>query len=580
MDAPSLPANSRRLAVLAHIDNLASGIQRSNTWPLLIFLTAYLPLTILIARHKLLWDDEFFTLYLSKPDSFSGILDALRTGADQHPPPFYFLTHQIMAALGPSHLTFRLASIFGYGLFCICLFFLLRNRTSVLWALVGMLLPLTTGAYYYAAEGRGYALVLGFCSLALLSWQKAASHEKRLGWLCLLFGALVMAVASHYYAILFLIPLSIGELTRTYLRKRIDVLVWLSFCGAAVPPVVFLSTIRDASRYSAHFWAVPYWSRLFQFYPEFLGPSAPVFLLGTLVYLLSRSRVFRGSIANPEVQVSTSRLPLWEIVTWIGIAAIPVFAMFLAMFVTHGYIERYALSALIGAVLIVCYAGFHIARESRIVPFLVSLICLLFIGLQGVMILRAQSTLVSGLVDDIVFLAPHSAQPIVVSDVTLFHRASFYAPRQFARSLAYLSNPSYSVKYLQHDTVDKGLLDLRPWFPLNVVEQPEYVAEHPQFLVYGIIGGWDWLTFVFTPPAYKTEILDRLTVKLLLRVQKVAPGSAQPNLRQYLFSRVRTTGPSLCEEWFPGDTFCTAIEQKRRTTTLEDAIHPKIRVAW
>jgi hypothetical protein len=39
--------------------------------------------------------------------------------------------------------------------FCICVFFLLRNRTSTLWAMAGMRLPLVmTPAYYYVTEAR------------------------------------------------------------------------------------------------------------------------------------------------------------------------------------------------------------------------------------------------------------------------------------------------------------------------------------------------------------------------------------------------------------------------------------------
>jgi hypothetical protein len=43
------------------------------------------------------------------------------------------------------------------------------------------------------------------------------------------------------------------------------------------------------------------------------------------------------------------------------------------------YVECYAPPGLIGAVLIICYTGFHVARQSRIILFCLSLICVLFI---------------------------------------------------------------------------------------------------------------------------------------------------------------------------------------------------------
>jgi hypothetical protein len=87
-----------------------------------------------------------------------------------------------------------------------------------------------------------------------------------------------------------------GELTRTYLLKRVDISIWLSFCAAAVPPIAFLSTIRHAC-----------------------------------------------SVDNSEGHVPASGLLAWEILTWVSVAAIPILAIILAKFVTHGYVERYAL---------------------------------------------------------------------------------------------------------------------------------------------------------------------------------------------------------------------------------------------
>jgi hypothetical protein len=561
---PSVNPESRPRAIIGLIDDLALTLENSRIWPFAIFLAFYLPITALIASRKLLWDDEFFTLYLSRPSSMTDSLKALGTGADQHPPPFYFLIHLITAALGPSHLTLRLTAIFGYGLFCVCLFFLLRNRTSVLWATLGMLLPLVANpAYYYATEARGYSSMLGFCSLALLSWQRAIALEKRFIWLCVLFCALAMAVASHYYAILFLIPLCLGELVRTYQLKRIDIGIWLSFCGAFVFPIVFLSTIRHASQYSTHFWAIPYWRNILEFYPAFLGTSTTIFLLAVFVCLVSPS----SPRDNERGMVQSSPM-ICEIVTWAGIAAIPIFGMVLAKFVTHGYTERYAISALIGAFLIVSYAGFQFAGRSRIVPLVLIVSCLLLFGIQGMLSLRTHSMDLNALLNNASTLAPHTTQPIVISDVTVFHRLSFYTPRTFTRTLVYLSDPATSFKYIGQDTIDRGMLDLRPWFPLNVAERARYVEEHSLFLAFGTVGGWDWITHFFTPPNYKTELLARDGDKLLLSIQRIAPvsESAQAGLHRTdsepLFKHIRATGPSLCQDWFRGDSLCVTIEQK------------------
>jgi hypothetical protein len=254
----------------------------------------------------------------------------------------------------------------------------------------------------------------------------------------------------------------------------------------------------------------------------------------------------------------------WEIVAWVGIAAIPLFAMVLAKLVTHAYIERYAIAALIGAVLIICTSGFHISCRSRVVPFLLVLICSFFFLLQGVLSLRSQSIALNTFLENLAALAPHTKQPLVISDITTFHRVSFYARRDFVQSFAYLSDPSSAIKFLGHDTIDRGLLDLRPWFPLNVVERAAYEKEHSQFLAYSFIGPWDWLTDDLAAPAYKTELLARKENRMLFDIQRVGPVSAiaRRDDSQPLFKRISTTGPSLCEQWFQGDRLCVSIDRK------------------
>src|SRR5690348_7323183 len=92
--------NSVRLIILARVDTLASAIENSGIWPLAIFLAIYFPLTAFLASHKLIWDDEFYTLYVSRLGSLSEILKPLATGAEQHPPIFFLLVHEIMAVFG------------------------------------------------------------------------------------------------------------------------------------------------------------------------------------------------------------------------------------------------------------------------------------------------------------------------------------------------------------------------------------------------------------------------------------------------------------------------------------------------
>ena len=62
----------------------------------------------------------------------------------------------------------------------------------------------------------------------------------------------------------------------------------------------------------------------------------------------------------------------------------------------------------------------------------------------------------------------HNELPIVVSNPHTFMKLVHYAPQDLASRLVYLADPEASLRSLGHNTVDRGMLDLKPWFQLNV----------------------------------------------------------------------------------------------------------------
>lgn len=577
--APAEHAKKRVSWTLAQLEKFALAFEAQGSLLVFaLFVPVYLTISILVARHKLIWDDEFFTLYLSRPATMGQMLDGLKTGADQHPPLFYYLIHQITAIFGLSHVTFRLLPMAGFGLMCVCLFYLLRNRTSVLWAFLGMLMPLSSSAIYYATEARGYGSMLGFCALALLAWQRiTSSHHRRWLWLCTLFFASALAVSSHYYAVLFFFALGLGEIARTVQIRRIDVWVWIALAGAAVPLLAFLSVIRSANSYSAHFWAVPIWGSLLEFYPGILGALANILILGAISFLIAALR--SDSFEQDGRERILRHFSTYEVVAWASITAVPLFAMLAAKFVTHGFTERYALAGIIGAIIALCHFGFAVAPRPRSFPLLLCCGALLYFVVHGFRTIRIQQLAVTHLVEQMHLLGNHADSPMALSDITIFHQVSFYSPRAMVQNIAYVASPEASVKYLQQDTVDRGLLDLRPWFPLQIVPSQTFLAEHREFLVYAYIGAWSWLTYDLMPPNYDTRMLERYNSDILLRARRLGdspPDSAHTPDEQSetaeLFRKISTDGPSICKQWMPHDSFCDDIEKERERSLL----HPLI----
>jgi hypothetical protein len=148
------------------------------------------------------------------------------------------------------------------------------------------------------------------------------------------------------------------------------------------------------------------------------------------------------------------------------------------------------------------------------------------------------------------------------------------------QNVAFVANAQSSVKYLQQDTVDRGLLDLRPWFPLQIVPSQTFLTENREFLVYAYIGAWSWLTYDLTPPNYDTLMLERYNSDVLLSVHRTTdalgdlPGEPQqPSRSDALFRRISTDGSSLCKQWMPHDSFCDLVEEQREKALM----HPLIK---
>jgi hypothetical protein len=499
------------------------AFERFASSPLLIivvFSLVYFGPTVWIAAHKLLWDDEFFTLYISATPGWHEIINAISTGADQHPPSFYYLTHIFFDAFRMSHITVRLPEILAYWLMCVLLYLLIRHLLGNTWGILGMLLPLSfEGMYYYASEARGYALLLAFSALALLSWIRVAEGFRRRLFLPLLAFGLAAAVASHYYGVLMALALGLAEVFRTYQRRKVDLPVWIAFAATLVPLIAFFPVIRSSQQYVGHFWARPQWRRVFVFFPTMLGSFLNVLIGASAFAVWLKSRQPReADTANSH------RLPTWIVIAVVNVSLIPCFAIVMAKTVTHGYTDRYAIPGTIGACILCTYLLYRLSDARGLLAPVCIVLSLVTYSLNAYSYAYSAWGASSDL-RDIRYYLDHQAStgPVVVAEITVFHRLSFYAPAQLRRRLVYVADPDSSVKYLHQDTVDRGLLALRPWFPLNVVPARQYVEAHPSFWVYGyVVGEWSWLTYDLANPALDTKLIGRKDWRLLFSVQNAS----------------------------------------------------------
>ena len=128
------------------------------------------------ASQKCFWFDELFTVYLCRLPSFRSTWMAVTHGADFNPLLFYVMTRAAQRLFGDGLVATRLPAIIGVWLFCVCLFFFVARRVGVISGFVAGAFPFFTLVEYYAYEARAHGIVLGWCGLALVCWQKI-THE-------------------------------------------------------------------------------------------------------------------------------------------------------------------------------------------------------------------------------------------------------------------------------------------------------------------------------------------------------------------------------------------------------------------
>lgn len=128
---------------------------------------------------------------------------------------------------------------------------------------------------------------------------------------------------------------------------------------------------------------------------------------------------------------------------------------------------------------------------------------------------------------------PENELPVVVSDPHNFMMLAHYAPHDLSSRFVYLADPERSLRHLGHNTMDRGILDLKLWFRLNIQESERYRSEHSRFFLFvhaGYLGGplsggqvapdFNWLLSDLSATGWHLELKARQDNQLLFLVTR------------------------------------------------------------
>ncbi len=333
------------------------GVVNRRAWALLLAgLAVLMAMTVLFADRKPLWNDELFTYYISRLPDTGDMWSELATGVEQTPISFYVITRASLELFGNGTVALRLPALLGYLLMCICVFRFVARRSSPLYGLVAVLFPIATVAHGYAYEARAYGLVLGFSAAALLCWQLTIEGPHRRLAALGTAVSLAAAVGSHYYAILLVIPLLVGEAVRSRAQRRVDWLVLASISGAFVPLALSAPLIAAAEDYSTTFWSLPSWTSAVRFYPNSLLDRELAVGIG-IVLSAAALVAWRSSRGPARPAARLVRPPDHELAALVALMLLPFLAVALGKWATGAFTERSALAALIGVTILIAFAA-------------------------------------------------------------------------------------------------------------------------------------------------------------------------------------------------------------------------------
>jgi hypothetical protein len=445
---------------------------------------------VLKASRKCFWFDELFTVYLCRLPDFKSTWAAVTHGADFNPPLFYLLTRGAQRLFGEGLIATRLPAMVGLWLFGLCLFLFVARRAGVICASIAGIFPFLTLAQYYAYEARAHGVVLGWCGLALLCWQRSVEARAKHLWIAGFGLSIACALLTHVYAVYLLVPFAVVELYNLLKTRRLN---WGIVGGMTIAFtfVTFVVYVPLARTYKA---AVPptffpgSHDLLQRFLVNVIGPAMSVLLLLLLLAVID------GMQRVPHAN-KTADIPGQEVVLAACFICIPLVGL-IGSKVSHGpFFDRYFLSSIAGYAILLGFATSSRLVGSRTAKVLAGCMFVLMLADLG-------TTVYFSAVNRIMLFEPSTglrlstmpSNPLQIYEGVSMDRSGFdilvlpsleylyffrYAPPSVASRL-YYGAPANDVNLGGFERLAKGgRLDLR------TTAFGPFLATHDKFLVYG-----------------------------------------------------------------------------------------------
>ncbi len=310
-------------------------------------------------HYKLLDQDERFVLQTGSVPTVRALVDVQRRSPISLDPLFYhLLSHAAVKIFGNAAFAIRLPSVAGYLLMQVCLFGVGRIVGGARAGLIAAIVPACTATLYYGVEARPYGVLLGLSAAMLLSWMQAARINRgRAPWLLLLAVSLALALNTHYFAVLLLLPLCGAEMARTLRRQRVDGPMLLSLAAGAAGVATTLPFQRAAGEFRLHYYNAgavglhaitqSYRTLVINYTDYSMRVQHACMILLALLAMLLLLALWRA------LQPPSATIAREAEVYLLLLASLPFAGFLVARFVTHSIEVRYVLPAIVAIAVLV-----------------------------------------------------------------------------------------------------------------------------------------------------------------------------------------------------------------------------------
>jgi hypothetical protein len=481
-------------------------LEKHEIWMLAAWSLVYFAGTMLRAHGKPFWYDEILTLLEARQPTLSASMRAL--GDVDWMPPANHLTFYLTDKLaGHGEVAFRIPAMIAFWVFCICLYLFARRRVSIFFALMAMLLPYASAFQSYSYESRGYAFMLAFCGIALVSWQAAAEGAWRPWSLVGLAVGIACAIAYQYWAVLIYLPLAGAEAYRSIRLRRVDWPIWAAFAaGGLALATSLLLILHGLKSWSAYTGMRAHPRDYLGFYT--LGFRV-YFTFAIPVLLLLAAWFIVGGRKEEPAGDSPTTIPGHEwIAAVILLLLIPVTVVSIALTVPpHAYSARYAAPAVAGYALLGAFLAARFAGKRSSI----GLVCVLAALAPFTYLMTHPKRFVSP------FRQVHGLQrqlqsgPVVVENLIYYLKLWYYAPVHLQPRLIFLTSP--------HEAFGGAPFDEFSRLGVPVVRYDDFARPGTEFLFYADRDRKDKLGRRIVNSGGTVEIVESSRRRVLMRAR-------------------------------------------------------------